>query len=141
QAGIIPYDLNVPFWSDNARKTRWFCIPDATQTIAFNANSPWLFPTGAVWIKHFELELTNGIPESARRLETRFIVRNATGVYGATYRWGDSMSNATLVAEEGLEEEFEIDDGGGIKRKQTWHYPSRAECLTCHAPVAGHVLG
>jgi len=100
----------------------------------------WAFPTGMVWIKHFELEMTNGVPESARRLETRFLVRNSDGVYGVTYRWGDSPTNATLVAAEGWDEEFEIDEGG-VKRKQIWHYPSRAECLTCHQPVAGHALG
>jgi mono/diheme cytochrome c family protein len=29
----------------------------------------------------------------------------------------------------------------GVVRQQTWHFPSRNECLTCHNPVAGHVLG
>src|SRR5207302_10467443 len=27
-AGIVPYDINVPFWSDNAIKSRWFSIPN-----------------------------------------------------------------------------------------------------------------
>ncbi len=93
-----------------------------------------------IWIKHFELDLTNGFPESARRLETRLLVRNSEGVYGVSYRWGDSRTNATLVSADGLDEEFEINDGG-VKRKQIWHYPSRAECLSCHAPIAGHALG
>jgi hypothetical protein len=26
-AGVAPYDINVPFWSDNARKTRWHFRP------------------------------------------------------------------------------------------------------------------
>jgi len=43
---------------------------------------------------------------------------------------GDSLTNATLVPADGLDEELEIDEGG-VKRKQIWHYPSRAECLTC----------
>jgi glucose/arabinose dehydrogenase len=135
QAGIVPYDLNVPFWSDNAIKTRWFSVPNPNQKITFGAETSWLFPTGTVWIKNFD-----GVPSSGRRLETRFIVRNANGVYGVTYRWGNSTTNATLVPEEGLDEEFEIEDGGS-KRKQIWHYPSRAECLTCHNTVSGLTLG
>jgi uncharacterized repeat protein (TIGR03806 family) len=141
-AGIQGYDINVPFWSDNANKTRWFYIP-TNRNISFRATNNWTFPTGSVWIKHFELELTNGIPSSRKRLETRFIVRdNAAGVYGVTYRWGDSDTNATLVPEGGLDESFVIDDGG-ILRTQVWHYPSRGECLACHtaSAIGGLALG
>ncbi len=138
-AGIVPYDLNVPFWSDNAIKTRWFSVPNTNLTISFNPTGNWSFPTGSVWIKHFELELTNGVPESRHRLETRFIVRNTNGVYGVTYRW-DSATNATLVPEAGLDETLTINDGGTL-RTQIWHYPSRSECLACHTPQGGFALG
>jgi glucose/arabinose dehydrogenase len=139
-AGVVGYDLNVSFWSDNARKTRWFSVPDITKTFDFSRDGNWSFPAGTVWIKHFELELTNGVPESARRIETRLLVRTATGVYGVTYRWGDSLTNAVLVPEDGMDETFTVQDGG-VVRPQVWHYPSRSECLTCHTPVAGHALG
>jgi uncharacterized repeat protein (TIGR03806 family) len=140
QPGIVPYDLNVPFWSDNTLKKRWFSMPDSTTPIGFSRDENWTFPTGTVWIKHFELELTNGVPESTRRLETRFLVRNAAGVYGVTYRWDASQTTAALVPEEGLDETFVIHDGG-LARTQVWRYPSRGECLSCHTPVAGHALG
>ncbi len=138
QAGIVPYDVNVPFWSDNAIKSRWFSLPNTNLTIGFNRDGNWTFPNGSVWIKHFELELTNGI---RKRLETRFIVKHASGVYGMTYRWGDSTTNATLVPEQGMDESFVVDDGGGILRTQVWHYPSRTECLQCHTPAGGFALG
>ena len=77
-AGMTPYDVNVPFWSDNARKTRWFFMPTNGATIGFNANGNWSFPGGMAWVKHFDLELTNGVPASSRRLETRILVK--TGV-------------------------------------------------------------
>jgi glucose/arabinose dehydrogenase len=139
-AGIVPYEINVPFWSDNARKRRWFSVPDTNQTIGFSREGNWLFPTGTVWIKHFDLELTNGAPASAKRIETRLIVRNSDGVYGVTYRWGNSLTNAALVPEEGLDESFVINDGG-TTRTQVWHYPSRSQCLSCHTAVAGFALG
>src|SRR5581483_7930117 len=111
--GIVPYDINVPFWSDNAVKSRWASVPNTNLTIGFDATSAWSFPTGTVWIKHFELELTNGSPASAQRLETRLLVKNADGIYGVTYRWGNVLTNATLVPEEGMDELFVIRDAGG----------------------------
>ena len=137
--GMTPYDINVHFWSDNARKSRWFFLP-GTNKFTFSPNANWSFPTGAAWVKHFDLELTNGVPSSARRLETRILVKNTNGVYGVTYRWGSSLTNATLVGEDGLDEAFTVYDGG-LARTQIWHYPSRSECLTCHTPVGGHALG
>ena len=139
-AGVVPFDVNAPFWSDNGKKTRWFSLPNTNATFSFNAESNWAFPTGTVWIKHFDLELTNGVPSSAQRIETRFLVRNSNGVYGVTYRWGGSSSNATLVADEGMDENFTIYDNG-TPRIQTWHYPSRFECQICHNNVGGWALG
>lgn len=138
--GIVPYDLNVPFWSDHAVKSRWFSVPDTNQTIGFSPTANWAFPTGTVWIKHFELELTKGVPASRRRLETRFLVRTTNGVYGIVYRWNDAQTHATLVPEEGADETIEIRDGETV-RAQTWRYPSRAECLACHTPAGGGALG
>jgi glucose/arabinose dehydrogenase len=138
-AGIVPYHINVPFWSDHAIKNRWFSIPNTNLTMTFSAAGNWSFPTGTVWIKHFELELTNGVPESRQRLETRFLVRNAGSVYGITYRW-DSATNATLVPEPGLDEVFTIAEGG-LLRTQMWHYPSRSECQACHTAQGGYAGG
>ena len=139
-ASVLPYDLNTPFWSDNARKTRWFFNATNGAKIGFNATNHWTLPAGMAWVKHFDLELTNGVPSSARRLETRLLVRNAGGLYGVTYRWGDSQTNATLVPDAGMDESFAINDGGTM-RTQVWHYPGRGECLTCHTPQGGWALG
>lgn len=144
--GIVAYDVNVPFWSDGAVKSRWFSVPNSASRITFRYPSPpnygpWTFPTGTVWIKHFELELTNGVPESRRRLETRFLVRDAgSTVYGVTYRWDPAQTNATLVPSEGLDEPFIISEGG-LLRTQVWHYPSRDECLRCHTAAFGYAAG
>lgn len=138
-AGILPYEINVPFWSDNATKTRWFSVPNTNLTMTFSPEGNWLFPTGSVWIKHFDLE-TNTTTHASRRLETRFIVRYTNGVYGLTYRWTIPPTNALLVAEEGFDEPVAINDNGNV-RTQMWHYPSRGECLSCHSVAGGGVLG
>ena len=92
-----------------------------TPFITFSADGNWTFPTGAVWIKHFELEMTNGAEASRRRVETRFLVKNAAGVHGLTYRWMTPPTNAALVSIP-REENFVIHDGG-TTRTQVWHYP------------------
>lgn len=134
QPGFVSYDINLPFWSDNAIKSRWFYVP-TNRTITFGATNNWLFPTGTVWVKHFDLEMTNGIPESRRRLETRLLVRHGgndgSEVYGLTYRWNGTLTSAALVPEDGLDEALVIHDGG-TTRTQLWRYPGRAECLHCH---------
>lgn len=136
--GLVPYEVNLPFWSDGADKRRWFSLPTTNAMLTFTAADAWGAPAGTVWVKHFDLETEVGVPASRRRLETRFLVRNATGVYGVTYRW-DSPTNATLVPEAGAEEILTRTNAGQVF-SQRWLYPGRAQCLACHTPAAGHTL-
>ncbi len=140
-AGILPYELNLPFWSDGALKSRWFSVPDPTRFLTFQPDGAWTAPAGTVWVKHFDFELTNGVALSRRRLETRFLVRNTAGVYGITYRWNAEQTDAELVPESGAEEDFTVTESDGSTRGQHWRYPSRAECLVCHNAAAGGTLG
>lgn len=136
---LIPYTINLPFWSDNAMKRRWILPPGTGAKIGFRSTDPWDFPSGCIWVKHFELELTNGVPESRRRIETRILKKTDTGVYGLTYRW-DSATNATLVPPGGMEEEITIqNDGQAIK--QLWSYPGWQQCVSCHSAAGGSPLG
>jgi len=131
EPGVVPYGVTSPLWSDDAAKDRWISLPSGS-TIDFDATAPWVFPPGTVFIKHFELG-TEG-----RRLETRFtIIKEDLTAYGVTYRWRSDHSDADLVPASGLTEEIVFDGG----KRQTWVYPSRADCLECHNPSTYHVLG
>jgi hypothetical protein len=138
--GIVPFEPNVPFWSDYGHKSRWFSIKNLTDTVSFSADGNWTFPTGMVWVKHFDFDLERGNPATRRRLETRILVKTTTDVYGLSYQWNNIQSGAqteaTLVAEEGLS--FPIP---GSIPAQTWRFPSRSECRICHTSVAGFALG
>ena len=143
--GCVPYDLNVPFWSDAALKFRWMCVPNdglhdsAAEQISFSQNGDWVFPEGAVLIKHFEIQTDSSDPTLTRRLETRFIVHAEDGYYGVTYRWDEFGIDAQLLTtSEELDLTIQTPSG---PVQQTWHFPSRGECLTCHTNVAGGVLG
>lgn len=97
RAGLIPYTLNAPFWSDRAVKSRWMGIPDGRK-IGFATNGEWSFPSGSVWVKHFELPVNLSNESELRRLETRILVRDTNGlVYGGSYRWRPDNSDAELV--------------------------------------------
>jgi uncharacterized repeat protein (TIGR03806 family) len=136
---MVPYELNVPFWSDGADKARWACIPPG-ELIHFSPTGEWSFPEGAIFVKHFEITADETNPSVKRRLETRLLVCDAVGgVYGVTYKWRADNSDADLL-ETNLTEDIVIKTATGV-RTQQWYYPSRADCLTCHTANAGFVLG
>jgi uncharacterized repeat protein (TIGR03806 family) len=136
--GLLPYQVNLAFWSDYAIKRRWFALPDASKfTPQRDAN--WTYPTGLVLVKHFDMEMTRGDAATRRRLETRVLVKGDAGFYGVSYRWNDEQTEATLVPDEGVEFDLSINDGG-VLRTQRWGIPSRSSCLTCHTPQSGGAL-
>jgi len=138
-AGLIPYDLIVPFWSDGAEKSRWISVPRG-QKIKFAPAGEWAFPRGTVFVKHFELPTDETNPSRKRRLETRLLVcDDSGGVYGACYKWRPDNSDAELLITN-LTEAVAIKTATGV-RTQMWYYPSSKDCLTCHTPIAGYVLG
>ena len=137
--GLVPYNVNSPLWSDGAVKSRWMALPTNT-AIGFAPNGEWTFPAGAVFVKNFELPVDDTNPKQLRRLETRLLVRDTNGtVYGASYRWRGDLSDAELVA-AGTNEDIVIRTANGT-RTQRWFYPGRQDCLTCHTPASGGVLG
>ena len=160
-AGLIPYDVNSPLWSDGALKERYLALPGDSKikynTLTYPQPAPgappgWQFPDGAVAVKTFALEMEVGNPDSVRRLETRLLVHEkipGTDEYGEelwhgyTYVWNDEQTDASLAEAKGLDREYVIKDASapGGERKQTWRFPSRAECTLCHTMPAKYVLG
>lgn len=149
QPGVVPYSVNSPLWSDGAYKERFIAIPDKPgedMRIEFGGNRGWKFPDEAVLIKSFALEMQAGDPASRRWVETRFMTKQQGEWAGYSYVWNDEQTEATLVADAGLDREFDIrvpkspEHPTGI-RKQTWRIPSRTECMVCHSRAQNFVLG
>ena len=143
--GVIPYELNSELYSDGAIKKRWVAIPNdgiydsPDEQITFNETDYWNYPDGTVFIKHFELPVSNTDPGLTKRLETRFFVVKENGSYGLTYKWNDAGNEAYLLDDSDTKDFQVIQDGSIIR--QTWQYPSRSQCLNCHNLNAGRVLG
>jgi len=137
--GLIPYSVNLPFWSDHAMKTRWFTIPDEISTFTPSSEGLWSFPDGTVWVKHFEMEMERGNPASKKRIETRLLVKNPAGAYGVSYRWNSTDTEATLVQDAGESIPLAVTVGGS-PAPQVWTIPARSQCMACHTSQAGHAL-
>lgn len=140
EAALIPYSVNAPLWSDGTEKTRFVGIPGDAPKVEIPNNHGWSFPNETVAVKSFSLEMVEGKPDSKRWIETRFLTRQQNEWIGYSYRWNDEQTDASLVAKEGLDQTFTIQTANG-PRQQSWHYPSRAECMVCHSRAAGFVLG
>jgi uncharacterized repeat protein (TIGR03806 family) len=123
-AALIPFDVNVPLWSDGAAKERWLALPDGAR-IHVGPNGDFDLPPGSVTIKTFKID--------NRPIETRFFVRLLSGEWsGYTYEWNEAGTDASILNEGSRRRPI----GGGA-----WHYPTRAECNQCHTQAAGRSLG
>jgi uncharacterized repeat protein (TIGR03806 family) len=122
-AGLIPYDVNVPLWSDGADTRRFMALPDGAR-IHVDADGQLELPIGAVLMEELSL--------GGNRVETRLLMRHDDGNWaGYSYEWNDAQTDATLLA--GARERMV----GAVP----WYFPSRNECLECHNGVAGRTLG
>ncbi len=130
---LIPYSVNTPLWSDGADKERFMALPGLTQ-IEFTAAHGWNFPEGTVLVKTFSLDTAD---RGKRPIETRLLTRQQGQWYGYSYLWNRDQTDAELVAADGTDRDYQVRGG----RKQTWHYPSRVECMVCHSRAANFVLG
>ncbi len=122
-SGLLPYEINAPFWSDGADKSRYIGLPNGT-TIAIDAEDDWQFPAGTVIVKNFRI--------GGNLIETRHLMRHPDGTWGGyTYEWNGAQTEATRVI------------GGKTVSiaGQDWVFPSGAQCDQCHTAAAGHALG
>src|SRR5262249_15112323 len=88
-AGLIPYGVNAPLWSDGAEKQRWFAVPDDAR-IHVGADGDFDLPVGAVAVKTFRL--------AGKPVETRLLVRHADGAWaGYSFEWNDAGTDAQLL--------------------------------------------
>jgi uncharacterized repeat protein (TIGR03806 family) len=122
--GMIQYAPHSELWSDGADKGRWLGVPDGKK-ITIQADGDFDIPNGSVLMKSFSV--------GGKLVETRLFVRHDDGGWaGYTYEWDDQEQDATLLLASKTRP---------LGNGQTWYYPSRSECLTCHTGAAGRTLG
>lgn len=123
-SGLVPYGVNAPLWSDGAQKERWVALPDGKNITVKDADGDFDFPNGTVLVKTFTV--------GGKRIETRLFMRHDDGGWnGYTYEWLDDQSDAVLLPAGKTK----------VVGTQTWTYPSRSDCVSCHSDAAGRSLG
>ena len=150
--GVIPFSVNAEQWADHALGERFVALPGTSTAKLYDKPAPIrdggfysgqvFFPKDGVLAKTITLEMERGNPQSRRRMETQILHFDGVNWKGYTYAWNDEQTDATLVPAAGLDRTFTVQDAKAPAASggRRWHYPSRAECMTCHNPWAGYAL-
>jgi hypothetical protein len=146
--GMLPYDVASPLWSDGASKERFMAVPDGklvhvkdctrepdsckpvSQGGTSDDEGHFVFPVGTVLMKNFLF--------NKKSFETRLFMKFRDDFWvGYSYLWNAQHTDATLVAEDGLNMPV-VNDKGAM---QSWYFPSRNDCVLCHNNYVGFSLG
>ena len=131
-AGVTPYSLNTPLFSDYAVKRRTVWMPSGGSA-TYDATNVFDFPDGTVFTKSF------GFADDMRKaqpiltwVETRVIWKNAGIWQGMAYTWDNAQKTAT--ANPGGEDVSLswIDANGQTVSTSQYRVPDVPECGECH---------
>ena len=124
-AGVLPYDINTPFFSeDGVCKTRWLYLPADSHITEYATTGNLIFQPGTAIVKNFDV--------AGKRIETRILYLHADyGWSGWSYRWREDQSDADLLSVRTYETIDDVD----------WIFPDSGDCQHCHTYPAGRVLG
>jgi len=93
-AGVVPYDLNTPLFSDYATKYRFVWMPPGTSA-TYNDTEAFDFPVGTILSKTFAFpDADQGGKQ--RIIETRLLVNARSGWVTLPYVWNREQTEATL---------------------------------------------
>jgi uncharacterized repeat protein (TIGR03806 family) len=121
-AGLTPYDLNTPLFSDYADKHRYLYLPPGARA-QYQSQGAFEFPVGATLVKTFSY------PD--RRLETRLLIRRAEGWTALAYVWNDDQTEAVLKR-AGARLQARFTDAKGRTHDVEWAVPNQNQCKECH---------
>ncbi len=131
--GVIPYDVNMPLWSDALDKRRGIGLADGAK-IAVRADGDFDLPPRTVLLKTFLLE--------NKMVETRVFMNHpgpGGGWRGYSYQWNGSgaRNDADLLPGSKVVTLRRPSNNAPV----TWQFPSREQCMQCHTGAAGTTLG
>lgn len=136
-AGIVPFEVNAPLWSDGSHKERFVAVPPGRPIVPTDSDG-YAFPDGTVLVKNFHLDTVLGDAASRILVETRFLIARGnppqTRWHGISYAWHRDQSDADLVdALEGRDEVVAVRTAPGTRKGKRWRYPSASDCRQCHS--------
>lgn len=127
-AGVVPYDLNTPLFSDNAGKYRFVWMPAGTAA-EYREDEPFEFPVGTVLAKTFTFPAARSGDE--RLIETRLLVHSKTGWVALPYIWDANQRDAALqLVPDPVP--IHYTDTAGKLHDFNYVIPNANECRECH---------
>jgi parallel beta-helix repeat protein len=130
-AGVIPYDVNTPLFSDFTAKHRFVRLPEGASA-AYSENDAFDFPVGSLVAKTFTYPHdARDESKGERLLETRILERKAAGWYGYSYLWNDTQTEATLDL-GGSTINANWKGGDGKEHSNNYVVPHANQCKSCH---------
>ena len=128
-AGVTPYRLNTPLWSDGSEKLRFLYLPPGTKAKA-NGEALLDLPVGAALFKTFAFPGKRG----RRLIETRVLLHRAEGWVALPYQWNAAQTEARLVL-GGARVAATTPQGAAI----SYSIPNKNQCKECHG-LSGAVI-
>jgi len=126
-ARVIGYDLETPLFSDYTTKQRFIYVP-AGQQAKYDAKTAFDFPVGSALIKTFGY----GTGAAFRPIETRLLLRRASGWVAVPYVWNAEGTDA-VVKRAGTRLPVSFTDPSGRARQISYAVPNANQCKDCHA--------
>jgi uncharacterized repeat protein (TIGR03806 family) len=131
-AGVIPYSLSTPLFSDYAEKYRFAYVP-AGKRITYSRDDVMAFPVGSVLIKSFGYPADLRKPtENLRILETRLLIHRPNGWVALPYVWNADGNDADLKRAGTRLDISWIHLDGQVKRI-SYAVPNVNQCKGCHS--------
>jgi uncharacterized repeat protein (TIGR03806 family) len=121
--GVVPYQLNVPLYSDGAEKLRFVYVPKGTRLSA-DGEGLLQFPVGSALIKTFAF----GEGDERRLIETRVLLHRSEGWVALPYRWNEEQTEARLAL-AGARLDLTTPSGEAI----SYRIPNKNQCKECHS--------
>ena len=131
-AGVVPYALNTPLFSDYAAKARFLYLPPGSAA-RYRPQGVLDLPVGATLIKTFAYPADFRRPdEKVRAVETRLLIHRRSGWVALAYVWNADQTQAVLKR-AGKRLDVSFIDGRGQTRQVDYRVPNANQCKECHA--------
>jgi len=130
-AGLTPYSLNTPLFSDYAEKFRLIYLPPGSRA-RYRAEGAFDFPVGTTLVKTFAYPADFRRPaEKVRYLETRLLIHKRQGWVALAYVWNADQTEAVLKR-AGARIDVAFTDAQGRTRTVDYAVPNQNQCKECH---------
>jgi len=134
-AKVIPYEPASSLFTDYALKKRFIWMPNGVKSTYDADNKTLNFPVGTVLIKNFYYNTVQP-GNTTRIIETRLMIKKASGWTFAEYLWNDAQTEAELVTgsdfTSGSSKHLSFKKENNDVMTIDYRIPSEAECFACH---------